>query len=406
MSLNHLRSLRCCRFSVSRRNLIVLGIETSCDDTAVALMRDDKSVLSSRRFADRATQRRLGGISPREVALQHKEHLPRILNDCLDEARLSVSDVDAICVTTRPGLVIALKEGIRLGLSLSRDYKKDFVSVHHMRAHALSAFLVSEKLRFPFLSLLISGGHALIVLARSADDFVLYGSPGECLDKIARELNVTDTDEFRDIHPGAAVEQLASRCSDGGHLRYSVRGPCTSGADMNFSQLKSSYLNLAKEKHSANFSVEDFCASVQHHLTRHIATKLHNCLEHLHSTGELPNVNHLVISGGVAANRYISNGIKKLANFHGLETVVVPQSLCTDNAEMIAWNGILCLRENSPNIYRYPHIPESVYAHARFPIGSCSRSEVPTKARRKLGVSTVHGDLPLKVFNIDDFRKQ
>ncbi|KAK5984638.1 hypothetical protein GCK32_011840, partial [Trichostrongylus colubriformis] len=159
------------------------------------------------------------------------------------EARMSISDVDAVAVTSRPGLVIALKEGLRLGLTLSRQYKKDFISIHHMRAHALSGFLVSECLKFPFLSMLISGGHALIVLTRSADDFVLYGqstsgSPGECLDKIARELELHEIEGFREIHPGAAVEQLASRCSENGHLRYGVFGPCTSGADMNFSRLK------------------------------------------------------------------------------------------------------------------------------------------------------------------------
>ncbi|EPB68741.1 peptidase, M22 family [Ancylostoma ceylanicum] len=180
-----------------------------CDDTAVALVQDDKKVLSSRRFADRETQRRLGGISPREAALQHKEHLPRLLGECLQESGLSVSDVDAIAVTTKPGLVIALKEGIRKGESTS-------------------------------------------------------GSPGECLDKIARELRISEMKEFLDVHPGAAVEQLASRSSPNGHLRYSVIGPHTSGADMNFSQLKSSYLNLAR-KHSTEegFSIEDFCASVQ-----------------------------------------------------------------------------------------------------------------------------------------------
>lgn len=390
----------------------MLGIESSCDDTAVALVRDDKTVLSSRRFADRETQRRLGGISPREVALQHKEHLPRLLGECLDEAEMRVPDVDAIAVTTRPGLVIALKEGIKLGLDLSRQFEKDFVSIHHMRAHALSAFLVSESLRFPFLSMLISGGHALIVVSRSADDFVIYGestsgSPGECLDKIARELMVNEREEFRDIHPGAAVERLASRCSDGGHLRYGAVGPHTSGADMNFSQLKSTYLNLIRNRRNdSDFSVEDFCASVQHHVTRHIVSKLHNCLEYLASTGELSSIKHLVISGGVAANGYICNGISKLANLHGVEVVKVPQRLCTDNAEMVAWSGILCLQENSPNIYRYPDIPQSVYAHARFPIGSCSRALLPSKPRRKLGITTVHGDLPLKIFDKDQFKRE
>ncbi|EYC17274.1 hypothetical protein Y032_0031g2369 [Ancylostoma ceylanicum] len=363
--------------------MLIAKITSSfCDDTAVALVQDDKKVLSSRRFADRETQRRLGGISPREAALQHKEHLPRLLGECLQESGLSVSDVDAIAVTTKPGLVIALKEGIRKGLELSRLYKKDFISIHHMRAHALSAFLVCDSLSFPFISMLISGGHALIVLARSASDFTIFGkycestsgSPGECLDKIARELRISEMKEFLDVHPGAAVEQLASRSSPNGHLRYSVIGPHTSGADMNFSQLKSSYLNLAR-KHSTEegFSIEDFCASVQHHVTRHIVSKLHNCLEYLRVSGQLPDIKHIVISGGVAANGYICNGISKLANLHGLEVVKVPPRLCTDNAEMVAWNGILCLMENSADVHRYPEIPESVYAHARFPIDCTCR---------------------------------
>ncbi|KAJ1370531.1 hypothetical protein KIN20_032267 [Parelaphostrongylus tenuis] len=398
--------------SIQKRSLVVLGIETSCDDTAVAIVRDDKTILSSRRFADRDTQRKLGGISPREVAQQHNKRLPLLLNECLDEAQLSVSDVDAIAVTTRPGLVIALKEGIRKGLELSRHYKKDFVDIHHMRAHALSAFLICEDLQFPFLSMLISGGHALIAMAMSTVDFVVYGesisgSPGECLDKVARELQLNEIDEFRNIHPGAALERLARRCSTNGHLRYSVSGPHTTGADMNFSTLKSSYLNLVRmERNNADFSTEDFCASVQHHVTRHLATKLHNCLEYLTNCGQLSLVRKLVISGGVAANDYICNGISKIANFHGLEVVKVSPHLCTDNAEMVAWNGIMCLLNNSPDVHRYPRIPESIYAHARSPIGECSRALVPSKPERRLSVTTVHGDIPLKVFRKDQFKQK
>ncbi|CAJ0589608.1 unnamed protein product [Cylicocyclus nassatus] len=403
-----LAMLRRCLFRSSllaRRSLVVLGIETSCDDTAVALVRDDKIVLSSKRFADRDTQRRLGGISPREVALQHKEHLPRLLDECLRDSGFTVSDVDAIAVTTKPGLVIALKEGIRKGLELSRTYKKDLISIHHMRAHALSAFLVCESLSFPFVSVLISGGHALIVLVRSPSNFTIYGesssgSPGECLDKIARELKINEMPEFLNDHPGAAVEKLASRSSPEGYLRYSVVGPHTSGADMHFAQLKSSFLNLARKyAKDEDFSVKDFCASVQHHVTRHVVSKLHNCLEHLRNVDRLHGVQYIVISGGVAANEYICNGISKLAHFHGLEIVRIPPRLCTDNAEMVAWNGIMCLKENSPDIYRYPNIPDSIYAHARYLIGADSRFLVPSKPDRKLGIATVHGDLPLKVFD-------
>ncbi|KHJ85706.1 DNA-binding/iron metalloprotein/AP endonuclease domain protein [Oesophagostomum dentatum] len=175
---------------------------------------------------------------------------------------------------------------------------------------------------------------------------------------------------------------------------------------MNFSQLKSAFLNLIRRSRTEQgFSVEDFCASAQHHVTRHIVSKLHNCLEYLRSSGQLSDMKHIVISGGVASNNYICNGISKLAHLHGLETVRVPQRLCTDNAEMVAWNGILCLRESSSEVHYYPDIPVTVYAHARFPIGTCSRELVPSKPRRKLGISTVHGDLPLKVFDKEELRK-
>ncbi|VDM66758.1 unnamed protein product [Strongylus vulgaris] len=213
--------------------------------------------------------------------------------------------------------------------------------------------------------------------------------------------------EFLNVHPGAAVEKLASRSSPDGYLRYSVVGPHTSGADMNFAQLKSSFLNLARKyRTEEHFNVEDFCASVQHHVTRHIASKLHNCLEYLSASNQLHDVKHVVISGGVAANNYICNGIGKLAHLHGLEIVRVPPRLCTDNAEMVAWNGILCLKESSQNIHRYPDIPNSIYAHARYLIGADSRALVPSKPTRKLGVTSVHDNLPLKVFDKEILRKQ
>ncbi|KJH49636.1 peptidase, M22 family [Dictyocaulus viviparus] len=420
------------------RNITVLGIESSCDDSAVAIVREDKKILSSRRFTDRDTQRRLGGISPREVALQHRTHLPLLLAECLDEAKLNFSDIDAIAATTKPGLVIALKEGIQKGLELSRQYKKDFISIHHMRAHALCAFLICDDLQFPFLSVLISGGHSLIALASSDEDFTVYGSPGECLDKIARELQLNQADEFRNIHPGAAIEQLARRCSDNGHLRYSVPGPRASGADMDFSALKSSCINYVRKERTVNHFLQKISVRVcnpsiplvclysdtklliistssldinsvntlayflfflGYRVTRHLVSKLHCCLEYLSDSGQLSLIKKLVISGGVAANDYICNGISKLAIFHGLDVVRVDSNLCTDNAEMVAWNGIMSLLNNSTNVHRYPQIPESIYVHDRFPIGRCSRSLVPSKPRRKLTLRTVHGDIPLKFFD-------
>uniref|UniRef100_A0A1I7XIK7 N(6)-L-threonylcarbamoyladenine synthase n=1 Tax=Heterorhabditis bacteriophora TaxID=37862 RepID=A0A1I7XIK7_HETBA len=247
----------------------------NCDDSAVAIVQEDKRILASRNFADRELQRHLGGICPASVAQQHKVQLPVLLDECLFEAGLHFCDIDAFAVTTKPGLVIALKEGIRKAIELARIYHKDLIPVHHMQAHALSAFLVSDDLSFPFLTLLISGGHSLIVLVKSSENFIilgksLSGSAGECMDKVARELNIQYKDDFKNIHPGAALEILA---------------------------------------------------------------------------------------------------------------------------------------RSSTEIHRYPKLPDTIYAHARFDIGIDERHSIPPKPIYKLKGSTVHGDTPLKLYSKSDFKK-
>uniref|UniRef100_A0A914SEQ2 N(6)-L-threonylcarbamoyladenine synthase n=1 Tax=Parascaris equorum TaxID=6256 RepID=A0A914SEQ2_PAREQ len=214
----------------------------SCDDTAVCILSGDRRVLSSRRYANREVQNRLGGICPSLAAEQHRSYIDRFVNECLKESGRRLSDLDAVAVTTRPGLVIALKVGISKALSLAREGHIQFVNVHHMQAHATVASLLYPQLHYPYVCVLISGGHALIAVAYGPADFdilasSLSGSPGECLDKLARALPPSAF-QFGYSHLGAALEQLASNALQkvGGAYGYSVLAPparlCCDNAEM------------------------------------------------------------------------------------------------------------------------------------------------------------------------------
>ncbi|CAI2354116.1 unnamed protein product [Caenorhabditis sp. 36 PRJEB53466] len=386
----------------------VLGIETSCDDTAVAIVNDTRQILASQRFTERSIQWQQGGINPSVCAQQHREHLPRLIEKCLDEAGVAPKDLDAVAVTVTPGLVIALKEGISAAIRFAKSYSLPLIPVHHMRAHAVSIQLVNDSVRFPFSTLLVSGGHALIAVAKSAEDFELYGqsvggSPGECIDKVARQLGHLGS-EFDRIHPGAAVEVLASRASPDGHSRYPVFLPSVPKANMNFDQIKGSYLNLLERIQKSGgetIDIPDFCASLQNTVTRHIATKLHVFFESLGD--RLPK--NLVVGGGVAANKYIFNAVSKLCAAHSVSAVQLPVSLCTDNAEMIAFTGLLMLSDRSEAIWAPTDIPDTIYAHARTDIGSDVSSLILPAPRRKLVTSSLHGQERIRFRNLDDLRK-
>ncbi|CAO4380672.1 unnamed protein product [Caenorhabditis nigoni] len=387
----------------------VLGIETSCDDTAVAVVTSDRAILSSERFTERAIQQKQGGINPSVCAQQHRQNLPILIEKCLEDAGTSPKDLDAVAVTVTPGLVIALKEGISAAISFAREHKLPLIPVHHMRAHALSILLVDDSVRFPFSTLLLSGGHALIAVAESAENFKLYGqsvsgSPGECIDKVARHLGDLGS-EFDGVHAGVAVETLASRFSEFGHQRYPISFPSVGKADMNFDQIKGSYLNLLDRiRRTEGVDIPDFCSSLQNTVTRHIASKLHAFFDTLDSENRLPK--QLVVGGGVAANKYIFDAVSKLSSAYGVSTVKTPLSLCTDNAEMIAYTGILMYQNRSKSIYWRPeNIPDTIYAHARTPIGPDASSEILTVPRRELVNSTIHGSDPIRFRNYDNFRK-
>ena len=221
-------------FKIQKSNLSfykVLGIETSCDDTAVAIVSTEREVLAESKYNQFSVHRRVGhskansqwsgGIYPNEAKKLHSQNLVRAVNDCIEKMPRGWSDIDAIALTTRPGLEICLWEGINFTKQLLRNYNRKFIPIHHMEAHALTSRLFEVNLKFPFLTLLISGGHCLLVLVEDYDKFVRLGesidsSPGVYIDKVARELGLFElmrasSDEL--MSGGEMVERMAAQSS-------------------------------------------------------------------------------------------------------------------------------------------------------------------------------------------------
>uniref|UniRef100_A0A0R3RRM0 N(6)-L-threonylcarbamoyladenine synthase n=1 Tax=Elaeophora elaphi TaxID=1147741 RepID=A0A0R3RRM0_9BILA len=264
----------------------VLG-KVSCDDTAVCIMNSNREILSSRRYANRELQKRLGGICPAVAADQHRSYIDSFVDGCLNESRLRLCSLDGVAVTTRPGLVISLRVGVEKAVSLARKGCIPIIPVHHMQAHATVATLM-KRVSYPYVSVLISGGHSIIAVTNGPDDFEILltsacGSPGECMDKISRALNFEEP-ELLGLHPGAAMETVASRSSVGGCNRYSidVNRFVKMALHFNFSWIKSTYLVMISRQRDLN--VPDFCASVQHSIAKYIAKKLDQCLQYLNDS--------------------------------------------------------------------------------------------------------------------------
>ncbi|KAK6108102.1 metallohydrolase glycoprotease/Kae1 family protein [Brugia pahangi] len=374
------------RYTHCRRVVTVMGIETSCDDTAVCILNSDRKILSSRRYADREVQKRLGGICPAAVADQHRSYIDLFVDECLDESRVRLCNLDGIAVTTQPGLVICLRVGTEKAISLARKGCIPLIPVHHMQAHATVATLMTE-IPYPYVSVLISGGHSTIAVTNGPDDFEVLltsmcGSPGECMDKISRALHFEEP-ELLGLHPGAALEVMASRSSVDGYKRYpiDVNKFMKMALHFNFSWIKTTYLAMISRQ--SILSVPDFCASVQHSIAKYLAEKLSCCLQYLNDSNKIPSRNRLVfVSGGVASNKYILARFNNVCEPLGYNVYAPSQFYCCDNAEMIAWNGIQLLAKRTVSVITPDKIPTNIFVSSRCPIGV----DISSNLRKYLGM--------------------
>ncbi|TNE64320.1 MAG: tRNA (adenosine(37)-N6)-threonylcarbamoyltransferase complex transferase subunit TsaD [Alphaproteobacteria bacterium] len=319
---------------------LVLGIETSCDETAAAIVSADKQILAHRVLSQIDDHAEFGGVVPEIAARQHISHLDHLLKGLMEDAGLGFKDIDAIAATTGPGLVGGLMVGVMTAKAVAKASGKPFVAVNHLEGHALTARLVAD-IEFPFLLLLVSGGHCQILSVSGVGDYERLGSTiddaaGEAFDKTAKLLGLP--------YPGGPAVEAAARA--GNAARFSLPKPMVGkpGCDFSFSGLKTAVRRLAEDcvaKRGMLYEDDraDICAAFQQTVGACLVDRLRNAIALFRTragAGKFP----LVVAGGVAANAYLRAEIEALAAKEGMLFHAPPLSLCTDNGAMIAWAGL------------------------------------------------------------------
>ena len=317
----------------------VLGIETSCDETAAAIvMRDGDgrgTILSNVVRSQLEEHAPYGGVVPELAARAHVSHLDAIIRRATEETGVALADVDAIAATAGPGLIGGVLVGLTTAKALAAALEKPLIAVNHLEAHALTARL-TEGIAFPYLMLLVSGGHSQFVLVRGVGDYQRWGSTiddalGEAFDKVAKLLGLG-------VPGGPEVERQALR-GDPGRFRFPRPLLREARLDFSFSGLKTA-VRLAAEEIAplTDRDVADICASFQAAVAEIVATRAGQALARLRL--ELPDERpELVVAGGVAANRAIGAALRQAADAAGAGLVIPPPRLCTDNGAMVAWAG-------------------------------------------------------------------
>lgn len=307
---------------------LVLGIESSCDETAAALVDGDRRIIAQAIASQEAEHAPYGGVVPEIAARAHAERLVPLIDQVLAQAGKSLDDCDAIAATAGPGLIGGVMVGLVTGKALAMASGKPLLAINHLEGHALSPRLADENLQFPYALLLVSGGHCQILevtgvgqyrrLATTIDDAL-----GEAFDKSAKVLGLG--------YPGGPkLEKLAL---SGDPKAVPLPRPLVGSGEPHFSfaGLKSAVL---RAHDSGQYKREDIAASFQQAAVDCLNDRL--CI----ALGKIQNPTALVVAGGVAANKMIRAALEKLAEEQGLTFTAPPLSLCTDNAAMIAWAGL------------------------------------------------------------------
>lgn len=309
---------------------IILAIETSCDETAVAIVNNNQ-VLSSVVSSQIDLHRLYGGVVPEIASRQHLETINFCLEKAWQETGLTWSEIDGIAVTVAPGLVGALMVGMTAAKTLAIIHDKPFIGIHHLEGHIYASYLAESDLKPPFLSLLVSGGHTSLIHVQACGKYQQLGTTrddaaGEAFDKVARLLNLS--------YPGGPI--IDRMAKDGNPQAFPLPEGKISlptggfhAYDSSFSGLKTAVLRLVEKFEPDNLPVADIAASFQDTVARSLTRRTINCaLDY--------GLKTIAIGGGVAANSALRNHLETAAKNHDLTVYFPPLKLCTDNAAMIA----------------------------------------------------------------------
>lgn len=308
---------------------LVIGIESSCDETAVALVTGERRILAHRLAGQASAHQPFGGVVPEIAARAHVEILPRLIEEAFEEAGVAPGDVDAVAATAGPGLIGGVMVGLVTAKGLALSLGKPLVAVNHLEAHALSPILTAPDLDFPYLLLLVSGGHCQLLringvgaydrLATTIDD-----AAGEAFDKTAKLLGLP--------YPGGPAIEAAALGGDKAAVPLPRPLVGSDEPHFSFAGLKSAVLRAHE---SGRYADADIAASFQQAVVDCLEDRTRRALE------RAGPVKALVVAGGVAANQAIRGALTPLAGQRELPFVAPPAWLCTDNAAMVAWAGLL-----------------------------------------------------------------
>lgn len=307
--------------------VIILGLESSCDETAAAIVRSDRTILSHALAGQEDHHRAFGGVVPEIAARAHAELMTPLVATALADAGLTLNDVDAIAATAGPGLIGGVMVGLVTAKALAMASGKPLIAVNHLEGHALSPRLIDAGLQFPYLLLLVSGGHCQLLRVNGVGDYnrlatTIDDAVGEAFDKTAKILGLG-------FPGGPAVERAAARGNPG---NVPLPRPLK-GADephFSFAGLKSAVLRAHETR---QYNIEDIAASFQLAVIDCLYDRITYTLDRIDAPAAL------VVAGGVAANVPIREMLQKLAAQRGMRFVAPPLWLCTDNGVMIAWAG-------------------------------------------------------------------
>ncbi len=327
------------------KKITFLGIETSCDETAAAVIREnDKGtgdILSNIVSSQIEEHKKFGGVVPELAARAHLENIEYIIDSALKESKISIDELDGVAATAGPGLIVCLTVGLNIGKSIAAFSKKPFIGVNHLEGHALSPGL-EKKINFPYLLLLISGGHTQFLIVKDINEYEQLGTTiddalGEAFDKTAKMLDLG--------YPGGPNVEKFSKLGDKNFFKLPEPIINKAGCNLSFAGLKTAVLRESKKINGEIKLKYNLAASFQNTINKILYKKTKIAVEMFREKIKKENF-QLIVAGGVAANKTIRNNLSILSNEMCFETIYPNLKFCGDNAAMIAWAGIQRFKKN------------------------------------------------------------
>ena len=327
------------------KKITFLGIETSCDETAAAVIRENEKgtadILSNVVSSQVEEHKEFGGVVPELAARAHLENIEFIIDKALKDSKISLKEIDGVAATAGPGLIVCLTVGLNIGKSIAAFSKKPFIGVNHLEGHALSPGL-ENKIEFPYLLLLISGGHTQYLVVRDVNHYEQLGTTiddalGEAFDKTAKMLDLG--------YPGGPAVEKFSKLGDKNYFKLPEPIINKAGCNLSFAGLKTAVLRESKKINGDEKLKYNLAASFQSTINKILYKKTKIAIQEFKNKTKEKKV-QLIVAGGVAANKSIRENLTTLSKEMDFKTIYPDLKFCGDNAAMIAWAGIKRFKKN------------------------------------------------------------